>query len=85
MTSFLLVEDQAPVRHALRMQIELVLGYRVVGEAGTIADGVALAQWLQPDIVILDIGLPDGDGICALAPLRRACFPSRDHRLRGQH
>ena len=70
MNSFMLVDDQPSVRQALRMEIELELGRKVVGEASTVSEGLALAQQLQPDIVIMDVGLPDGDGISAVATLR---------------
>jgi CheY-like chemotaxis protein len=38
-------------------------GFAVVGEAATCAEGVARSDELRPDVVLLDIGLPDGDGL----------------------
>ena len=70
MKSFLLVDDQPSVRQALRMQIELELGQTVVGEAATVTAALALARRLQPDVVIMDVDLPDCDGISAMAELR---------------
>jgi DNA-binding NarL/FixJ family response regulator len=72
LVSFLLVDDQHSVRQALRMQVELGLGQTVVGEAGSVSDALALAHQLQPDVIILDVVLPDGDGISAIADLRGA-------------
>ena len=70
MRSFLLVDDQPSVRQALRMQIELEPGQTVVGEAGTASLALALAQRLQPDVVIMDVALPDGDGISVMTEVR---------------
>jgi len=42
----------------------------VVGEAGSVADALACAQALRPDIALVDIGLPDGDGFSLTRQLR---------------
>ena len=47
-------------------------GYEVVGEAATATAASAAAARLQPDLVILDIGLPDGSGLDATAEIRAA-------------
>ena len=39
------------------------MGLRVVGEAGTYAEGAAAAAELRPDAALVDVGLPDGDGL----------------------
>jgi DNA-binding NarL/FixJ family response regulator len=39
------------------------LGLEVAGEAGTYADGAAAADDLRPDAALVDVGLPDGDGL----------------------
>lgn len=57
----LIVDDNAPFRAAARAVLEGG-GYRVVGEAGTGREGVAAAVLLRPDVVLLDVGLPDVDG-----------------------
>lgn len=61
----LLVDDSALVRRGVRgllegrhRQAELV----VAGEAGSVAEAVAVARTCKPDVVLLDIRLPDGDG-----------------------
>jgi DNA-binding NarL/FixJ family response regulator len=38
-------------------------GFVVVGEAGTVAAGIAAAHELRPDAALVDVGLPDGNGI----------------------
>jgi two-component system KDP operon response regulator KdpE len=57
----LIVEDDAHIRRLLRVAAERV-GYRV-GEAATAREGLSLLDIDKPDIVLLDLGLPDRDGI----------------------
>jgi DNA-binding response OmpR family regulator len=66
--SVLIVDDDAQFR---RVAAELLAdrGYRVVGEAGSAAVGLALADELRPDAVLLDVNLPDGDGLSVAARL----------------
>jgi DNA-binding NarL/FixJ family response regulator len=58
----LIVDDHAGFRMAARALLEAD-GYRVVGESATGGEGLAAAERLRPDLVLLDIGLPDVDGI----------------------
>jgi DNA-binding NarL/FixJ family response regulator len=60
-TTVLIVDDHEPFRTAARRALETE-GFRVVGEAGDGASGIALARELRPDIVLLDIVLPDTSG-----------------------
>jgi two-component system KDP operon response regulator KdpE len=64
----LLVEDDAQVRRYLRAGLQSH-GYRL-NEAETVADALRLAVESPPDIVLLDLGLPDGDGIDVAKRLR---------------
>ena len=59
--SVLIVDDHAPFRAAARMLLEGD-GFEVVGESEDVAGALADAVRLRPAIVLLDIGLPDGDG-----------------------
>jgi two-component system KDP operon response regulator KdpE len=57
----LLVEDELGIRHFLRAALRSE-DYRVL-EAGTVSEGLVTADSGKPDLVILDLGLPDGDGV----------------------
>ncbi|HYF91110.1 MAG TPA: response regulator transcription factor [Symbiobacteriaceae bacterium] len=59
----LLVEDQTVVREGLRQLVESEPGLTVAGEAGTVAEATALAAERRPDVVLLDLKLPDGSGL----------------------
>jgi DNA-binding NarL/FixJ family response regulator len=69
----LLVDDHELFRAGVRA--ELGQAVEVVGEAGTVADAARLALELEPDVVLLDVHLPDGGGegvIALVAPERPA-------------
>lgn len=59
----LLGDDHTLVREGLRRYIESTDGIEVLGEASTGAEMVALARETEPDIVVLDIRMPEMDGI----------------------
>jgi len=58
-TSILLVEDQNVVRESLRVNLEKQKDFLVVGEAASGESAVELAKILKPDVVIMDIHLPE--------------------------
>jgi DNA-binding NarL/FixJ family response regulator len=53
------------------MQLDLQPDLRIVGEAATIAEALTLTGRLRPEIVVIDVALPDGDGIEAIPALRK--------------
>lgn len=66
----LIVDDHDIVRRGLATLISRQDGLEVVGEAGTAAEAVEKARSLAPDVVVLDIRLPDGSGIEACREIR---------------
>jgi DNA-binding NarL/FixJ family response regulator len=73
----LLVEDSPDVRAMLRVALRARGGFEVVGEAETGAEASRLAAALRPDVVVLDLGLPDLAGKDLLARIRRQSPTSR--------
>lgn len=68
----MLVEDHRLVREALRDALAREPDIRVVGEAGDAAAALEQARALAPEVIVLDIGLPDVNGIELAARLRDA-------------
>ncbi|MDX4011199.1 response regulator, partial [Pseudomonas aeruginosa] len=66
--SILLIDDEPQIRKFLRISLN-AQGYRVL-EAGTGEEGLAQAALNRPDLVVLDLGLPDRDGQDILRDLR---------------
>lgn len=65
MTTVLLVDDHPVVREGLRGMIDAEDGLTVVGEAGSGAEAIALAESLRPDVILMDLRMPDVDGVTA--------------------
>jgi DNA-binding NarL/FixJ family response regulator len=63
--SILIADDHAVVRRGLRALLETQPGWTICGEASTGNEAVEKARQLQPDIVILDIGMPELNGLAA--------------------
>ena len=66
----LLVDDHEVVRIGLRSLLSREPTIEVVGEAGTAAEAVAQAARLQPDVIIMDVRLPDSSGVEACREIR---------------
>ena len=72
MITILLVIDEAIVREGLRMRLALEADITIVGEATSSAEALEQVQRLQPAIVLMDLALPDRDGIAVIAALQAA-------------
>jgi DNA-binding NarL/FixJ family response regulator len=66
----LLVDDHAVVRLGLRSLLVNQPGFRIVGEAGTAAEAVSMARQARPDVILMDVRLPDGSGIEACRKIK---------------
>lgn len=72
-----LVEDSSAIRRLLARRLEDMAGVRVVGEADSAPQAIALIDWLQPDTVLLDMTLLVGTGVDVLRALRHKGFQGR--------
>jgi response regulator of citrate/malate metabolism len=68
----LVVDDDYRVATVHAAFVERVPGFRVIGQAHTAADALELARSLHPDLVLMDIYLPDGDGLHVVRELLNA-------------
>ena len=67
----LLVDDHAVVRLGLKMLLSGEPDMEIVGEAGSAAEALAAAEQLEPNVILMDIGLPDMTGIEATRAIRQ--------------
>jgi DNA-binding NarL/FixJ family response regulator len=72
MIRILLVDDHPVVRHGLRGMLDAEPDLSVIGEAGSGDAGVTLAAAVRPDIVLMDLRMPDGDGVSATERILKA-------------
>jgi NarL family two-component system response regulator LiaR len=66
----LIVDDHAVVRMGLRVFLDLQPDIEVVGEAADGSEGVAMARRLEPDVILMDLLMPNMDGITAIGRIK---------------
>jgi len=71
-TTVLLVDDHELIRQGLRRAFERAADFEVVGEAGSIAEAFRKLDALTPDVVVVDMRLPDGSGLEIVKAARKA-------------
>jgi DNA-binding NarL/FixJ family response regulator len=76
MIRVLLVDDQPAVRRGLRLRLHLEPDIQVVGETGSGQESLTLTQALTPDVVLMDVEMPEMDGIETTQALRALPSPS---------
>lgn len=69
-TSVLLVDDHEVVRKGIRSLLMLTDDFDVVGEAGGGAEAIELARDLAPDLIVIDLMMPDVDGVTAIRAIK---------------
>jgi DNA-binding NarL/FixJ family response regulator len=67
----LVVDDHAVFCDALTTMLKVEADMEVVGKGGTVQEAVQAARILQPDVVLLDVHMPDGSGVEATAAIKR--------------
>ena len=70
-TRLLLVDDHAVVRSGLRMLLENERDVEIVGEAASASEAIEAALRLKPNVILMDIGLPDLSGIDATREIKQ--------------
>jgi len=73
----LIVDDHMVVRRGIRSLLSNHQDFEIVGEAGDVATGMELVRDLLPDVVVLDIRLPDDSGLSLLKQIRREAINTR--------
>jgi DNA-binding NarL/FixJ family response regulator len=73
----LLVDDYAPWRRFVRLTLQVQDKLKIIGEVGDGMEAVAQAQELQPDLILLDVGLPTLNGIEAARQIREVSPASK--------
>src|SRR5690348_13960631 len=89
-----IVDDSALVRQRLAELLVAVEHVHVIGEAGTVADALSRIPELRPDLVTVDIRMPDGDGVSVLKAIKQldrpplvgvlTMFPTEPSRRRSE-
>lgn len=77
MKTVLVVDDHALVRSGIRSLVDSFAGFEVVGEAADGREAIVLARQLQPQLVLLDISMPELNGLDAAERLARIMPGSR--------
>lgn len=72
-----LCDDHAVVRAGLRTILAMEPGFEVVAEAGTVADATLIADEHRPDVFVMDLNLPDGNGLDATRQILSASPDTR--------
>ncbi|MGF2688476.1 two-component system response regulator NarL [Marinobacter sp. DUT-3] len=75
--SILLIDDHPLLRQGIKQLIEMEDDMQVVGEASNATDGIRIATELEPDLILMDLNMPEVNGIEALKTLREQSISSR--------
>lgn len=83
-TRILIVDDHDLIAETLRRALGMEPDFSVVGRAESVSAAIEAAETLQPDVIIMDFGLPDGTGADAAAQIKTSCPEIEVVMLTGQ-
>ena len=64
--NIMIVDDSAAIRERLTPMLKDIPGIEITGQATTVAEAISMVPLLKPDVMILDLRLPDGNGLDVL-------------------
>lgn len=73
----LLADDHAVLRAGLKMLVNHQQDMEVVAEAGTFSEAIRLGRIARPDVLTLDLTMPDGNGVLKIEQVCRECAPAK--------
>jgi NarL family two-component system response regulator LiaR len=71
-TRLLIVDDHVVVRKGIQMLLDTEPSIQVVGEAGNSQDAIRQAKSLKPDVILMDLVMPQGDSLQAIVEIKRS-------------
>ena len=72
-----IVDDSVEIRERVAERLQEIPGVEIAGQAATVADALNAVRQLRPDVMILDLRLPDGNGLEVLRIMQREQIPTR--------
>jgi len=73
----IIADDSEMIRTHLANKLSKIEGIEVIGQAENSSDAVEAVERLKPDVIILDIRMPKGDGLLTLQTIKRSKFPPK--------